>query len=147
MATPTPTSSLESIGVTAKASGWLAIGETEQLVATAIYSDGSSADITDQATWSSYYPGVAAVNNAGLVTGLSAGTVEISATLDGKSGRFILILKPIPTPTLTPTPTPTSTPTPTAAAIPLSLIGGIIGGAVAAGAIISLYVKRRRRRR
>jgi uncharacterized protein YjdB len=147
--------SLISIEITTKSEGSLGIGETQQLAAIAIYSDGSAVDVTDQATWFSYDSGVATVNGVGLVTGLGAGTVAISATLDGKSGTFILILTPIhiPTSTLTPAPTPTSTPTPTptAAAISFSLNGWIIGAVVAAGAaagaIAALYVQRRRTRR
>jgi hypothetical protein len=167
MATPTPMYSLISIGITTKSEGSLGIGETQQLTAIATYSDGSSVDVTDQATWFSYDSGVATVNGVGLVIGLGAGTVVISTTLDGKSGRFILIVTPTPTPTLTPTPTPiptptatprptptatyTPTPTPTAAAISSSLNGWIIGAVVAAGAaagaIAVLYVQRRRTRR
>lgn len=63
----------------------LAVGESIQLVAIGFYSDGTTADITDAALWASSDAVIATVSNgsgsSGLVTGTSAGTTFISATL------------------------------------------------------------------
>jgi uncharacterized protein YjdB len=65
----------------------LAQGGTTQLTATAIYSDMSSADVTDQVQWSSSSPAIATVSNLegsrGLVTALAPGTAVVSATVGG----------------------------------------------------------------
>ncbi|MDP3157348.1 MAG: Ig-like domain-containing protein [Archangium sp.] len=70
--------SLSSSSVTINVAG------STQLTATGYFSDGSSQDLTSTATWSSSAPGVAQVSNAsgseGLVTGIAAGSAQISAT-------------------------------------------------------------------
>jgi uncharacterized protein YjdB len=59
-------------------------------VATGIYTDGTTRDVTDEVTWSSSNATVATVSNAGGSRGLAStggvGSVTITATLDGKSG-------------------------------------------------------------
>jgi hypothetical protein len=49
-----------------------------------------------------------------------------------------------PTPTETPTPTPTPTPVPGVPGVPWSLIGGLIGAAIAAGLLFFLLWRRRK---
>jgi trimeric autotransporter adhesin len=63
----------------------IASGQSKQLSAVGTYSDGTSQDVTSQATWGSS-TAAATVDSAGLVTGASAGTSTISATIDSKSG-------------------------------------------------------------
>jgi uncharacterized protein YjdB len=62
------------------------VGTTQQLTATCTYSDGTSRDMTSQATWSSSNTGVATVSTSGLVTAVSAGSASITASNGGKSG-------------------------------------------------------------
>ena len=64
-------------------SGTIGVGDTVQFTATATYSDGTTGDITGQATWNSSDPDVATINAEGLATGEGEGTIEITATLDG----------------------------------------------------------------
>ena len=61
----------------------LVIGSNEQFVATASYSDNSSADVSSQATWSSDNTTVATVDSTGLVTALAPGSANITAALSG----------------------------------------------------------------
>ena len=68
----------------------LARGSTTQLTATGRYSDGSSRDVTGQATWLSATPAVASVSSTGLATALTVGTSSISATLGSLSGNATL---------------------------------------------------------
>jgi uncharacterized protein YjdB len=78
----------------------LSVNATQAFVATAIYSDNTSQDVTAQATWVSSDPAVAAVSTGGggggpggggpgargTVTALAAGSSTISATLNGMTG-------------------------------------------------------------
>jgi uncharacterized protein YjdB len=63
----------------------IASGQTQQLSAQGVYSDGTTRDITAQATWTSNTTGVASVSAAGLVTGVATGTSTITATLGSVS--------------------------------------------------------------
>lgn len=58
--------------------------------ATGNYSDGTTADITSQAAWSSSLSGVATISAGGAATTLTEGTTAINATLDGISGTSSL---------------------------------------------------------
>jgi Bacterial Ig-like domain (group 2)/CarboxypepD_reg-like domain len=75
---------LVSLTVTAPAT--LRIGQTSQLSATTVRSDGATANVTPVATWSSSTPRVAAVSSTGLVTAYSAGQTTITATFREVSG-------------------------------------------------------------
>ncbi|MFH0899557.1 MAG: Ig-like domain-containing protein, partial [Pseudomonadota bacterium] len=59
-------------------------GTTTQLTATGRYSDGTTTDITAEVEWESANPAIATISNAsgsqGLVTGVTAGAVDISAS-------------------------------------------------------------------
>lgn len=58
----------------------IATGQTQQYMASGIFSDGSESDITSSVTWNSNATNVATVNPTGLATAVSAGTASISAT-------------------------------------------------------------------
>jgi uncharacterized protein YjdB len=65
-------------------------GTTLQFHATGTFTDGSTPDLTSQATWDSSVPTVATVSSAsdaGLATTLIAGTTTISATFTDLSGN------------------------------------------------------------
>ncbi|HTW75682.1 MAG TPA: Ig-like domain-containing protein, partial [Steroidobacteraceae bacterium] len=68
----------------------LAVGTTQQFVATGTYSNQTSANLTSQATWVSSNPTVATVGSAsgtaGLATAVAAGTATISAEVAGVTG-------------------------------------------------------------
>jgi Bacterial Ig-like domain (group 2) len=68
----------------------IAVGATTQLAAMGTYSDGSTAEVTTTATWTSSTATVATVNSDGLVTGLSTGSTTITASLSGVSGAATL---------------------------------------------------------
>ena len=89
----TPAPVLQSIDVTPVASS-LAKGTSTQLVATARYSDGSSATVTSRAAWASSTTGVVTVGATGLVTGVSVGSAEVSAALDQVTGRVTVTVGP-----------------------------------------------------
>ncbi len=68
----------------------IAAGETVALTATLYYTDGSSADVTEDAEWVSGNTAVATVTNSaparGVVSGVSTGGTTITATFAGFSG-------------------------------------------------------------
>ncbi len=67
------------------------------LQATAVLRDERGATLSGRTvTWSSSAPTVATVNDAGLVTGVSAGTATISATSEGRSGTLVFTVLPPP---------------------------------------------------
>jgi PKD repeat protein len=66
------------------------VGKTLPLVATATSSDGSSADVTAQATWSSASTSVATVTAGGVALGQSVGTAKVTASFGGQSAKVTL---------------------------------------------------------
>src|ERR1700757_4356626 len=56
-------------------------GVPVQFIATGTNTDGSTTDITNSVTWGSTAPNVASITSTGVVTGVSAGTTTIQATL------------------------------------------------------------------
>jgi hypothetical protein len=91
-------SKLSAIVVT-PATASIALGTTQQFAATAQFDDGSSLDVTAQASWSSSALGVATVSNAaatkGLATSVSVGTATITAALGGANGSATLTVNPV----------------------------------------------------
>ena len=77
---------LTSIAV-APASPSVAKGLTEQFSATGTYTDGTTANLTSQVSWTSGTPAVATISNTagsqGLASALSVGTTGITAALSG----------------------------------------------------------------
>ena len=89
-----PGASLVSIAVT-PATANIALGTSQQFVATAVYSDGSAQDVSAKSAWTSAAPAVASVTAAsGNATGLSQGTAAINATFNGKTGTASLTVAP-----------------------------------------------------
>jgi hypothetical protein len=86
-ATTTTTSAVQ-VRASGDASGPLDFGQTRQLIATATQSTGSTADVTQQATWQSSAPAIATVSATGLVTAVAEGDVEISATFQSIRGAM-----------------------------------------------------------
>lgn len=64
----------------------LALNVSQQFTATATFSDGTTQDVTNVATWSSSSSSVATVTVSGLVTAKNLGTTNISATFESVNG-------------------------------------------------------------
>jgi hypothetical protein len=69
-------------------------GETAQFTATASFSDGSTRDVTSEATWTSADASVIAVTAAGRATARSNGTAEVQAALFTISNMREVIVVP-----------------------------------------------------
>ncbi len=81
------TPSLTSIVVTS-ANASITVGQSEQLTATAKYSDGSTKNVTSTVSWSSSSASTASVSKTGSVTAIAVGQVKIAATLDSITGSM-----------------------------------------------------------
>ncbi|SIO59718.1 Ig-like domain (group 2) [Singulisphaera sp. GP187] len=82
----------------------LEMGQTSQLAAVGVYSDGSTRNLTGQVAWVSANHSVATISNSGLASGVTAGTATVTAALNGVRGTAALRV----TPTATPVPNQTS---------------------------------------
>ena len=65
-------------------------GLTESFTATGTYSDNSTANITNEVTWTSSNTAVASITGAGVAKGVAAGSSTITAALDGINGSTTL---------------------------------------------------------
>jgi uncharacterized protein YjdB len=72
----------------------LPAGETEQLTATGTFTDGTTQNLTQSATWISSGPAVANVSPAGSASAKAVGTATISATSGSVSGTASLTVLP-----------------------------------------------------
>ncbi len=90
-------------------SGTVAIGQTVQLTATP--RDASGNPLTGRAiSWSSSDNTIAMVNSSGLVTGVVAGAVTITATSEGQSGTASITVSGVPVASVTVSPASASVP-------------------------------------
>src|SRR6266702_445812 len=90
-------------------SGTVAIGRTVQLTATP--RDASGNPLTGRAiSWSSSDNTIATVNSSGLVTGVVAGAVTITATSEGQSGTASITVSGVPVASVTVSPASASVP-------------------------------------
>lgn len=78
--------SLSSVTLTGGSA--LTVGQQIQLTASANFSDGTVQNVTSGATYRSSDNAVATVTSSGLVTGVSAGTVSLTATYQGVQGSL-----------------------------------------------------------
>ena len=85
--------SLVSIAITPNQIS-LPIGETEQLIATGIYTDGSTQNLTQTATWISSGPTVATVSATGSAFAKTIGSATISATVGAVTGTANISVTP-----------------------------------------------------
>ena len=63
------------------------VGETQAFMATAVFDDGTSANVTYAATWLSSAPAIASVDATGTALAKTAGGATVSATIGGKTGQ------------------------------------------------------------
>lgn len=83
----------------------IANGTSQQLTATAKYSDNSVQNVTASATWSSGTPATATVNTGGLVHSVAPGTSVITAAFGAMQGTTTVTVTPAVLVSLAVTPT------------------------------------------
>jgi hypothetical protein len=89
--TTTEKATIVSITITPSSPPNLTVHTNMQLTATATYTDGSTGDITNSATWTGFNNTVLTVSNAGSVYGVSAGSAKVNAALNGITSAPVLI--------------------------------------------------------
>ena len=82
-------SGVERISIT-PASATAAMNRSLQFLATAHYSDGSTSDVTNTASWASYNPSIASVGSGGRVTCVFPGSATITAMVGSVKGTATL---------------------------------------------------------
>ncbi|MFQ2481016.1 Ig domain-containing protein [Aeromonas caviae] len=66
-------------------------GQTQQLTATATYSDNTTANVTGSVAWLPADITTATISTTGLLIGRVAGTTEVTASLDGVTSNTVLV--------------------------------------------------------
>lgn len=85
------TTELKLTAITVSAAAALVdMGNTVQLTAMGMYSDGSKLDITKKVIWTSSDVTVATVSTQGVLTAVSAGAVTMKASMDGRDGSVVI---------------------------------------------------------
>lgn len=75
----------------------IAVGGTQQYMATGTYSNGSTQNITSSVTWSSGTTTTATITTGGFATGVAAGASKITATSGSITGTALLTVTGAPT--------------------------------------------------
>lgn len=83
--TPSPSPTVTSVALTGSSPN---TGAAVQFIATATLSNGTTQNVTSQATWASSNNAVATVTAAGVVTGVALGDADITATYQNVAGRM-----------------------------------------------------------
>jgi hypothetical protein len=90
---PAPGISLQSIQITPSTS-LIALAEKRQLIATGVYTDGSTADLSSQVTWASTsgasLTNFVSITPAGMATGVAIGATVVIASLGNVTGTLQL---------------------------------------------------------
>jgi hypothetical protein len=71
----------------------ISAGAVEQFTATGTFSDGTSLNITNQATWTSTNVQVAVINDVGVAISAGTGTTTIKAALNGVNDTTVLTVQ------------------------------------------------------
>ena len=66
------------------------VGESQQFVATGVYSDGSTQNMTSSVTWTTSNAAVSTVSSTGLASAIGVGTSTITAASGSTSGTAVL---------------------------------------------------------
>lgn len=90
---PPPASTPQSVSISGSLSA--TAGSSTSLTATAHYANGSTVDVSSQATWNSSNGSVATVSG-GVVTGVAAGSATITATFQGVSFQVTVTISAPP---------------------------------------------------
>lgn len=85
---------VEKITVIPEGGNIIRRGGTTQVITTAIMSDGTIKNVTNEANYESSDPSIATVSDTGLVKGLDVGSVTITAEYDNKADTVKIEVDP-----------------------------------------------------
>jgi hypothetical protein len=94
--TPAPASTAKAtaLKIVGPPNSFIVVGDTAQFTATATFSDGTTATVTNEATWSTLDPSIFLVAAGGKVTALKVGSTDIRATYQGVSDKDYTTAQP-----------------------------------------------------
>lgn len=91
MLTGVTLTSINVTDVSGNTTATITVGSTDQLTATATYSDNSTANITNSVVWACTPSGIARIDSSGLAAGVASGTCTITVSQSGvTSNTFTL---------------------------------------------------------
>jgi hypothetical protein len=90
------------VGVAGNASPTLTTGETRQLSASALQSNGTTIDVTTVASWQSSSSAIASISPSGLLTAVAEGSVDVTARYASASGTLRAEVRPACAVSITP---------------------------------------------
>jgi hypothetical protein len=99
---PAVTTTSVNVATAANAPTTLAPGETRQLIATSVQSNGATVDVTNQAAWQTSASAIAVVSPTGLLTAVAEGGVDVTARYNNASGTVHADVRPTCTVSVTP---------------------------------------------
>ena len=99
---PAVTTTSVTVTTAANAPATLAPGETRQLVATSVQSNGATVDVTNIAAWQTSAPAIAVVSPAGVLTAVAEGGSDVTARYNTASGTLRAEVRPTCTVSVTP---------------------------------------------
>jgi hypothetical protein len=91
---PPPAKTLTSIAISPVGPS-IVQGQSKQLTAAGVFSDGSKRDMTQSVTWASTQPSIASINQSGLASGNLAGSATITATSGSIAASDTLTVMPV----------------------------------------------------
>jgi Bacterial Ig-like domain (group 2) len=100
----TITPAVVSSTLVSPATATIPAGTTQQFTATGTFTDSSTQDVSNQATWISSAGSVATVSGSGLASAVTVGATTITASIGSVSGNGILNVGPAVLQTITVTP-------------------------------------------
>lgn len=94
--TPTPASSAKvtALKIIGAPNSYIVVGDTAQFTATATLSDGTTANVTNEAAWSAADPSIFQVAPGGKVTALKVGSTDIRAAYQGFNSKDYTTAQP-----------------------------------------------------
>jgi hypothetical protein len=91
---PTANASVASLRIIGPPNSYIVVGDTAQFTATATFTDGATASVTNEAIWSTADPSIFQVAAGGKVTALKVGSADIRATYRSVSDRDYTTAQP-----------------------------------------------------
>src|SRR5580700_5734369 len=89
-ASPPPSTKTLTLILISPAAPTVALGQSRQLAATGVFSNGSQQDMTKTVTWASGKPSVASINQSGLASSRLVGSAKLTATSGSVTGSVTL---------------------------------------------------------
>jgi hypothetical protein len=92
--TPVSTAKVTALKIAGPPNSFIVVGDTAQFTATASLSDGTTANVTNEAAWSTLDASIFLVAPGGKVTALKVGSTDVRATYQGATDKDYTTAQP-----------------------------------------------------